>query len=628
MLRFVAATTICLGAAAAAILLTTRHLYTVQAERAAAGQARVLGEALLGAELRPSDVDAQVLGARRASLDDLLRRRVLDGGAALAVSVVRSDGVVTYSSDHRLIGSSVESDQGPGGAALTSRVEHVRSSAGSIKVLRSMVPIDVGGQRATIVIDQDYRSVETAAREAFLPVAGILEIVLVALLVLLLPLLVRVTRRLARQVERIRYQSTHDELTGLPNRVLFNQRLKSALAADTTVAVVLLDLNEFKAVNDTLGHATGDELLREVAERLRRVAGDSNLVARFGGDEFGVLAPGRSASEALEVAAQLRAALSTPLVVDGVPLAFEAGVGVAAGPADGAEAGILVQHAEIAMYAAKARHRGIVVYEPALDQSDRDSLGLVAELRSALDAGQIVLHYQPKTDLRTGALRGGEALVRWEHPERGLLPPGAFVPYAERTELMRPLTRRVLELAVAQTASWRGRGFAARVAVNVTTLDLVDESFPDEIAALLERHGLEQGALALELTESSMMSEPERVAAVLERLSAQGIEIAIDDFGTGYSSLAYLKTLPVHVLKIDRAFISDLATGGSDAIVRATIELAHALGLEVVAEGVETAAVSDQLRTLGCDVAQGYLIGRPMPAAELEAAFARPAAAA
>jgi EAL domain-containing protein (putative c-di-GMP-specific phosphodiesterase class I) len=320
-----------------------------------------------------------------------------------------------------------------------------------------------------------------------------------------------------------------------------------------------------------------------------------------------------------ELARSLRASLAEPLALDGVPVAVEAATGVAFAEEGSQDGGALLRGAEVAMYAAKARHAGVVEYHPDLDTIDRERLALVGELPRALDQGEIVLHYQPKVDLASGELVGVEALVRWAHPDRGLLGPGEFVALAERTELMRPLTGRVLELAATQAAAWRRAGTPLQVAVNVTMGDLVDDAFPGEVESLLQRHGLEEGALALEITESSMMSEPERVREVLARLAGLGVTLAVDDFGTGYSSLGYLRELPVPVLKIDRSCVLGMAQGDSGrTIVRATVELAHALGLEVVAEGVETDGVRDELAALGCEVGQGWLFGRPVPAAELE----------
>jgi diguanylate cyclase (GGDEF)-like protein len=462
-------------------------------------------------------------------------------------------------------------------------------------------------------------------------VAGVLEFVLILLYALLVPILARVSRRLVRQLERIRYQAYHDDLTGLPNRSQLRERLEAALAEGESkpVAVLLLDLDRFKNVNDTFGHRGGDELLRRLAQRLVNEVEPDLLVARLGGDELAVLASGRSASEAVELAREVRSIVGAPFTLEGVPVAVDASIGVALSPEDGLDADTLLGRADVAMYAAKGRRLGVARYDEGFDTSDRDRLALMSQLRGAIERGEIVLHYQPKVDLRSGAVCGVEALARWQHPERGLVPPGAFVPYAEQSGLTRDLTRRVLELAAEQAAAWRTLGTAVPVAVNVTMFDLLDDGFADEVQSLLERWRLSPADLQLELTESAVMSEPERVLEVLVRVSALGVGLAVDDFGTGYSSLGHLGRLPVDTIKIDRSFVAAMdADEGNRAIVAATIDLGHALGLRVVAEGIETAEAAAELRALGCDVGQGYGLGRPAPAGELSLAPALDAAAA
>jgi diguanylate cyclase len=635
VLRFAVATAVCLGAAAAAILLATRHLDLAQAERAAAGQAAVLAESVLVDDLRRADLTAVVAGSRRATLDDLFASRVLRRGTSvLRVRLVRADGLVTYSTDHDEIGTSADR------ARLTEAIDgsHVTSEPAVLslrgertKVLRSVLPVAAAQGSGAAVVLQDYGPIEAAAREAFLPVAGILELVLLLLYVLLVPILVRVTRRLRRQLERIRHQAYHDDLTGLPNRRRLCERLESALAEahERSAAVLLLDLDRFKEVNDTLGHRGGDELLRLLAERLRSRLDDDLLVARLGGDELAVLARGRTPDDAVTLAREVRSTLVAPFVVDGVPVAVDAAVGVALSPEDGGDVDTLLRRADVAMYAAKGRRLGVARYDAGFDTSDRERLELMSELRGALEDGQIVLHYQPKVDLRTGSLSGVEALVRWQHPVRGLVPPGAFVPSAERSGLMRDLTRRVLELAVAQAAAWRAAGRPVPVAVNVTMFDLLDPGFGAGVEELLARVGLPPSDLQLELTESAVMSEPDRVADVLDGLRRLGVGIAVDDFGTGYSSLGHLARLPVDTIKIDRSFVLGMAAErASRAIVQATIELGHTLGLRVVAEGIESADVASELLAMGCDLGQGYHFGRPVQAAELTDALTQLASAA
>jgi diguanylate cyclase len=636
VLRFAVVTAVCLGIAAAAILVAIRHVNLRQAERSAAEQTRLLAEAVLSEGLRGSDLKAPVGDTRRAQLDALLDRRVLRPSASiLRLRLVRADGLVTYSTDPAEIGK--PSGEAPRVAAtvdaqaVTSEVSTVRLGGEQTEVLRSFFPVAGAGGAGAAVVLQDHEPIEALAREAFIPVAGVLEVVLILLYALLVPILARVSRRLVRQLERIRHQAYHDDLTGLPNRSQLRERLDAALAVDESgpVAVLMLDLDRFKNVNDTFGHRGGDELLRRLADRMTGEVEQDLLVARLGGDELAVLAPGRSAAEAVALAREVRSIVGAPFTLDGVPVAVDASVGVALSPEDGLDADTLLRRADVAMFAAKGRRLGVARYDEGFDTSDRDRLALMSQLRRAIERGEIVLHYQPKIDLQTGVVCGVEALARWQHPERGLVPPGAFVPYAEQSGLTRDLTRRVLELAAEQAAAWRQAGDPLPVAVNVTMFDLLDEGFADELESLLERWSLFPADLELELTESAVMSEPERVLEVLERVSALGVGLAVDDFGTGYSSLGHLGRLPVDTIKIDRSFVVAMGQDeGNRAIVAATIDLGHALGLRVVAEGIETAESAAELRELGCDVGQGYGLGKPAPADELAIGPALGAAAA
>jgi diguanylate cyclase (GGDEF)-like protein len=452
---------------------------------------------------------------------------------------------------------------------------------------------------------------------------------IVALAVFLL-VLVGYQRRLVRQAAASSHQALHDALTGLPNRELFADRVGQALrTADRELqpaALLLLDLDRFKDVNDTLGHHHGDQLLREVGDRLQGALRQVDTVARLGGDEFAVLVPGVTAEAAAAVADKLRAALHSPLTLDGVALDLDASIGIAVYPDHGDDTVELLQHADVAMYAAKQAHIGFMVYDPAVDQHSPRRLALLGGLRRALERGELVLHYQPKADLRSGRILGAEALVRWQHPEHGLLAPGEFIPLAERTGLIHPLTRWVLDAALGQAAAWRRAGHRLSVAVNVSTRCLLDLGFPDEVAERLAAWEVPAGALTLEVTESAVMADPTRALEVLGRLHALGVGLAVDDFGTGYSSMAYLKALPVDELKVDRSFVGQMASSSSDAvIVRSTIDLGHNLGLRVVAEGVESQETWQELEALGCDTAQGYYLGRPVPAGELDRWLDRPA---
>ncbi len=381
------------------------------------------------------------------------------------------------------------------------------------------------------------------------------------------------------------------------------------------MSVLLLDLDRFKEINETLGHASGDELIQACAERLRGVIPDDAVFARLGGDEFGVAAGGLDGDGAVALAAEIRAALGPALVVRDIPLVAEASIGISTYPENGLDADGLLQTADAAMYVAKDRRVGFVHYDGTLEGSTADALTLVSELRPALERKELILHFQPQIDLVSGGVSGAEALVRWQHPERGLLQPGAFVPYVERTGASRELSNYVLAGATAQLRSWRERRFDLGIAVNLTMYDLLDTTLPDTIAELIAQSELEPDRLELEITESLIMGDPDRVLAVAERLKAVGVRLAIDDFGTGYSSLSYLKSLPVDIIKIDRSFVMGMGSNESDAtIVRSTIELAHNLELRVVAEGVEDAETLERLAAFGCDFAQGYFISRPCDA--------------
>jgi diguanylate cyclase (GGDEF)-like protein len=424
--------------------------------------------------------------------------------------------------------------------------------------------------------------------------------------------------QLRRQSRRNAHQAMHDALTGLPNRVLLHDRIGQALRASDRgllpVALVLLDLDRFKEVNDTLGHHHGDALITQVGQRLRAAARDVDTVARLGGDEFAVLLPDVDGDTGAMVAAErLRDALRAPFDVADLQLAVEASIGVAVYPSDASDADMLLQHADVAMYVAKRGHAGIVLYDAADDHHSTDRLQLLAELRTAIETDQLVLHYQPKLHLESGTVCGVEALVRWEHPRRGLVGPMEFVPMAERTGLIHPLTDRVLRGALAQAKVWQDAGQPMAVAVNVSTRSLLNLDFPDRVQALLAEYGVPAELLGLEITETTIMEDPQRALTVLTRLHDAGVRLSIDDFGTGYSSLAYLKQLPVHELKVDRSFVANMTSNERDrVIVHSTVALGRSLGLDVVAEGVEDPETRAALQELGCNLAQGFLFSRPV----------------
>jgi len=390
----------------------------------------------------------------------------------------------------------------------------------------------------------------------------------------------------------------------------------------TEIVVMILDLDRFKEVNDTLGHGKGDELLCGIAERLGRALRDVDVVARLGGDEFGVLVtmPEHDAVAVGAVAERIRDALEPPFALGDLWVDAGASIGIASASLHGGEPEALIQQADVAMYLAKESGAGFELYDRARDPNAPERLDLIRDLRQGIEDNQLVLHYQPKIDVATGALTGFEALVRWQHPERGLLPPAEFIDLAERTDAVRGLTLQVIEKALHQVAQWRDAGNEVPVAVNLSARVLLDVALPADIERLLDESGVRPGLLEVELTESSLIADPERSSDILERLNAAGVRVTIDDFGTGYSSLALLRRLPVDAIKIDRSFVDGMTSSPEDhAIVASTIGLAKSLGLGVVAEGVEDALTLDALRDLGCREAQGYYMCRPQPAEDLGA---------
>ncbi len=430
--------------------------------------------------------------------------------------------------------------------------------------------------------------------------------------------------------EQLRHQALYDGLTGLPNRMLFHDRVKHALnvaARDNEeLTILMLDLDRFKDINDTLGHAAGDDVLREVAWRLSKVTRKGDSIARLGGDEFSILLPRASEKDAAMVVSRVSSCLEEPIIVQDLPLRVDASIGLAAFPRDGADAELLLQHADVAMYAAKAANGGFAIYERLANSHTPDRLALIGELRGALEREELVLYYQPQLTLSTGSIMAVEALVRWRHPQRGLITPDEFIPLVQETGLIKPLTHYVLDRALRQCRCWMDSGRPMKVAVNLAMRNLIDADLPGDIADLLKLNGVSEDLLVLEITESAVISDPLRTEAVLARLARMGVRISVDDFGTGYSSLTYLTRLPIDEIKIDRSFVTNMNTSADkEVVVRSTIDLARNLGKQVVAEGVETAGVLQRLEELGCHLVQGYFVSKPLPAAELDAWLAESA---
>jgi diguanylate cyclase (GGDEF)-like protein len=617
----------------------------------------VVGTVRLGLQpqLTPADLADGFDRARFADVDRAVDRAAdnlrdgedLGDRDPVAVKIFNRERTVVWATDESLVGTVSTSEELADAldGEVVSEFAHSEddssaSESGDTRLLEVYVPIRYDGWSAP-----------SGAMEIYLPYAPVaqavaadvrtLTIALIASLTLFYAALFRFVAaadvRLRRQTEalresadRNRHQATHDALTGLPNRALLRDRVEQALAgasrAAAEVAVLMIDLDRFKEINDTLGHSYGDELLCQVGPRLESVLREGDTVARLGGDEFAVLLPVvDGAGEAQAVAERLREALHRRFEVQGVAVDLEASVGIALSPWHGTDVEDLLRNADIAMYVAKEVKAGAVLFAPEEHSTGRTQLTVLGDLRTALDSGdELFLHYQPKVTLDGEAIEGLEALLRWQHPERGLIPPSDFIPVAEGTGIIIRLTERVLGMALEAMRGWRDQGLAVPVAVNLSARCLLDASLPDLVARLLRENDVPAGLLRLEVTESAVMTDAARCMDVLQRLHELGVRLSIDDFGTGYSSMVHLRRLPVDELKIDRSFVLGMTTMTADAVlVRSAIDLGHNLGLTVVAEGVEGLEHVDALRDLGCDVAQGYHYARPMGQADVTALLER-----
>jgi diguanylate cyclase (GGDEF)-like protein len=583
--------------------------------------AQVIAKVGIQPTLTRQDLRYPISLARMNQLDHEIGKRYFAETGVLRIKLFNRYGRRVFSDDRTIIGAYAVNDdlvaRALAGESL-SKFERGVGHDGGERTLEVYVPVHAQDSAQPNAVLEVYMSYEPVAAE-------IREDVLIVSLLLgggLLILFATLFRIVAAASRRLRHQAVHDALTGLPNRTLLHRRAKRALRGQEPGAMLLIDLDRFKEVNDTLGHDYGDELLVEVATRLGGALRDEDTLARLGGDEFAVLLRGLPHRGAVaDLAGRLQDALRRPIALRGVAVELEASIGVALYPDHGTTVGELLQRADVAMYEAKRGRTGIATYSAERDPYSADRLGLLAELRHAIAEDELVLHYQPKVALATGAVVGVEALVRWQHPTRGLLSPDEFVPLAERTGAVADLTRWVVDKALAQQREWN-----IPVAVNLAAANVVDLNLPDAIAALLERHGVPGHQLECEISEHTVMADPKRVSEVLDRLRALGVRLSLDDFGTGHSSLSYLKRLPLDEVKIDRSFVSGMMQDENDAvIVRSTIDLARNLGLEVVAEGVETAEIMGELAALNCDIAQGFYISRPLPAQALSVSLRGPA---
>jgi diguanylate cyclase len=488
------------------------------------------------------------------------------------------------------------------------------------------VPAKVREVVMPILSAELFSAVLTTAALYFIIQTGTVGIVIVAAVLAIFQYLIGELLKSKERAEELSRKATTDELTGLANREYFSsvvqERVVAASPHGDSFAVMLLDLDHFKEINDTLGHHYGDVILQDLGPRLAQSAGEGGVVARLGGDEFAILPAGRNhdPDRLEEIAREVLEVVQQPVAVDDLRLDIGASIGISRYPEDGEDVHALLRHADVAMYAAKEKHSSYKLYAAELDRHSVRRLTVLSDFRRALDSDEFVLHYQPVVDVAARQTRSAESLVRWEHPEMGLIPPNDFIPIAEQSGLIGPLTRYVLERSVAECAGWRAAGRDLSVAVNLSVRDLLDHDLPAEVSRVLTSYHLPGDALHLEITESMIMSDPDRALATVKALRELGVKISVDDFGTGYSSLANLKQLPINELKIDRTFISSMLQDQDDLIiVRSTINLGHDLRLKVVAEGVEDALTLRQLNNLGCDLAQGYHLSRPLPSRDFVA---------
>ena len=572
-----------------------------------------VGARLLGAE----NLRAGLMGTQSAAQ----RRRLARGfkllasdGEVSSVALIDRRRRVVQAADRTLVGSRPRSPLLE--AALEGKPSAGAVGENEVDIFDPVLGPD-GRPLGALRVRMSASAIDATVADQTGPLYLILGLGLGALCLGLGLVLREARQRMAKEASRKERQALSDVLTGLPNRTLFNELLEKALAEcprNKRVGVLLMDLDRFKEINDSLGHFNGDRVIERVGDRLKIIVREGDTVARLGGDEFAMLLPNISNADAATAAAQrVHKTLEEPFTAGGLALRVEASVGIALYPDHGDTAGKLMRAADVAMYASKKGHLGHAIYSPEQQHYSPARLGLVAQLDRAMAQGELVLHYQPKARFDTGVVEGAEALVRWQHPERGMLLPAEFIPVTEHTSMIRPVTIYLLEMALEQGMVWRRNGIALRLAVNLSPQILLDLELPKEIQKMLSRVGAPADSLELEVTESAIIYDPRRAKIVLDGLSEMGLRIAIDDFGTGYSSLTSLKNLPVSTIKIDKSFVMAMDEDNSDAaIVKSTIQLGRNLGLEVVAEGVETPNAWARLADMGCDLAQGYYLSRAL----------------
>ena len=585
-------------------------------------QAAVIAEMAVAPALDGGKLDDGLTTDERKHLQEATDLALFHG-SVVRMRLRTFTGQVVYADDGSTAGGISADDPAfraaAAGASVVTVVDDPDAAGGlAIRALQPVVASATGEAVGVLELYLPYQAIAAALHHQIMQTYRRLGGVLGGIYLLLGLIAWSTTRSLRRYAAQQEYEALHDGLTGLPNREEFRNRAARELAGVRRDggggAIVLVDLNRFKEVNDTLGHHAGDELLQVVADRLLPGLRAGDTLARLGGDEFALILPGLAAADVLPRMLRLREELTREAIIEGVPLNVEASFGVALYPEHGADVEELLQRADAAMYQSKRGATDVVLYAGGGVANPTQWLVVQAELRHALQRDELVLVYQPKVDLADGTINGVEALVRWQHPERGLLPPSEFLPAAELSGVIEPLTAWVLRRALADQARWTADGRSWAVSVNISARNLETPGFPDLVGSLLAEFGLPPAMLLLEVTETALAGDAERAAEAVRDLAGRGIGISVDDFGMGYTSLSQLRGLPISELKIDRAFVADLLTEPpSQAIVRSVIELAHGLGSKVTAEGVETAEVADWLAAAGCDTAQGYLYSRPVP---------------
>jgi diguanylate cyclase (GGDEF)-like protein len=568
-----------------------------------------------------TDLDGGLTKDERGKLDSGLAE-IRRGNGISRVAVRDRDGRTIYSDDPSTIGRTAGASQGARSAldgVMTSE-RSTDSRAGD--VLKVFLPLSLSDSQPAGATELwlPYGPIASSIDRQSGRIRMVLGFGLFFLWLTLLVVVTQASARLRHQARQKEEQALSDPLTGLPNRAMFQELMQTTMAAagrrKKVCAVMLMDLDRFKDVNDTLGHHNGDLLLQRIGSRLDSVLRNTATVARLGGDEFAIMLPDIADRQAvIPIVRRVLKMLEEPVVVGGLALQVEASIGVAMFPEHGRTVDAVMRAADVAMYVTKEQRSGYEFYDEGQHEHRHDAgrLALIGELRRAMDETELVLHYQPKVDLRTGKVKGVEALARWHHPERGLLSPDEFIPLAERSNLLRPMTLYLVDTALRQANAWRSRGIEVSVAVNLSMQNMLDLRLPNDLARLLTSWRLPAGSLELEITESTIMADHRRATTILSRLSKMGVRLSIDDFGTGYSSLAYLQELPVDAIKIDKSFVMEMGTDpGNATIVQSTIDLGHNLHLEVVAEGVETQEAYNKLADLGCDYAQGYFLSKPL----------------